>query len=442
LSGAGDDASPLRLGRTGRSDIVPTSVAIEPEAEMSTADAPPELRSVPWWWPVTVVVAGSAFVRIWLTLARNRFEYYQLHPSVWHLVEPDRLAANPLAPLWDVHTTPPLFNVFVGVVLRWSPLSEETSFRLVFSLGAIVSAVALCEILRALGCRWWIAAAVAVVMFADPAVIGYEFYVAQEALVIPLLYGTLWAVVRYARGPSLGRLGWVLGLATTLVLSRALFHPLWMLGLVAVVVAVRPPPGGRRKVLLVTALPFVLVVGVMAKNEVRFGTFSLSSWMGMNLSRVAVLPLGEERRTELVEEGVLSELALVPPFRKYAEYEPYVSECRSDHGTPVLDDPVKGDGNDKVVNPNFNATCYLPLYRQAQRDAVAAIRAEPGIYARTVRANVLAYLSESPDARFGEPEGRMARALGDLHDVLALEVRATARYPGSGRSRATSRSRS
>jgi hypothetical protein len=304
------------------------------------------------------------------------------------------------------------------------------SFRLLFSLGAIVSAVAVCEILRALGCRWWIAAAVAVVMFASPAVLGYEFYVAQEAVVIPLVYGTLWAVVRYAQVPSLARLGWVLGLATVLVLTRALFHPLWMLGLVAVVVAVRPPPIGRRKLLLVNALPFVVVLGVMAKNEVRFGTFSLSSWMGMNLSRVAVLPLGEERRSELVEEGVLSELAMVPPFRKYVEYEPYVPECHADHGTPVLDDPVKGDGNEKVVNPNFNATCYLPLYQQAQRDAVAAIRAEPGIYARTVGANVVAYLSESPDPRFGTPEGRMARALGDLHDVLALEVRATARYPG------------
>jgi hypothetical protein len=404
-------------------------VVIEREAEVSSHETSPEHRSVPWWWPVTVVAAGSAFVRIWLVLAGNRFEYYQLRPSVWHLVEPDRLAANPLAPLWDVHTTPPLFNVFVGVVLRWSPLSDEMSFRLAFSLGAIVSAVALCEILRALGCRWWVAATVAVVMFANPAVIGYEFYVAQEALVIPLLYGTLWAVVRYARGPSLARLGWVLGLATVLVLSRALFHPVWMLGLVAVVLAVRPPPIGRGQLLLVIALPFVLVVGVMAKNEVRFGTFSLSSWMGMNLSRVAVLPLGEERRRELVEDGVLSELALVTPYQEYAAYEPYVPECRSAHGTQVLDDPVKGDGNEKIVNPNFNATCYLPVYQQAQRDAVAAIRAEPGIYARTVGANVVAYLSET-DVRFGRPEGRMADALGDVYDVLALEVRATARYPG------------
>jgi hypothetical protein len=196
------------------------------------------------------------------------------------------------------------------------------------------------------------------------------------------------------------------------------------------VVAVRPPPVDRRRVVLVAALPFVLIVGVMAKNQVRFGTFSLSSWLGMNLSRVAVVPLGEERRDDLVEEGVLSELALVAPFRKYADYGPYVPECRSDHGTSVLDDPDKGDGNEKVVNPNFNATCYLPLYHQAQRDAVAAIRAEPGIYARTVGANAVAYLSESRSTRFGIPEGRMARALGGLHDVLALEVRATARYPG------------
>jgi hypothetical protein len=76
---------------------VPSSIAIERAAEASTGDMSPEPGSVPWWWPVTVVVIGSAFVRIWLTLAGNRFENYELHPSVWHLVEPDRLAANPLA---------------------------------------------------------------------------------------------------------------------------------------------------------------------------------------------------------------------------------------------------------------------------------------------------------------------------------------------------------
>jgi hypothetical protein len=291
--------------------------------------------------------------------------------------------------------------------------------------------VALCQVLRALGCRWWIASVVASLMFTKPAVMAFEYYVAQESLVLPLLYGTLWALARYVRAPSLGRLAVVLGLATALVLTRALFSPLWLLGLVAVVLALRPPPVGWRRLAAVAVLPFLLVGGFMAKNQLRFGTFELSSWMGMNLSRVAVLPLGTDRTRELIDEGVLSEAAIVGPFRSYDAYEPYLGPCESDHhGTPVLDDPSKDDGT-WFENPNFNATCYIPVYDQAWSDALAAIRHEPRTYARAVGANVVVYLSDGGDgsSRAGWVGGRFASVLTQLHDLLGLEVTRSATYP-------------
>jgi hypothetical protein len=378
-----------------------------------------------WWWPAAVVVGLSLAVRGGLALAGNGFRTTQLRPSVMHLVEPERLAAHPLAPLWDVHTNPPLFNTGVGVLLGWSPLSDAATFRLVFSLGALVAAVALCEILRALGCRWWLAAPVAALMFAKPGVLAFEYYVAQESFVLPLLYGTLWAVVWYARGPSVRRLGAVLAVATSLVLTRALFSPLWLLGIVVVVVVVRPPPVDRRRVVLVASVPFVLVGAVMVKNEVRFGSFSLSSWMGMNLARVAVAPLGADRVDELVDEGVLSDAARVPPFQPYSAYEPDAGPCDSGHGTPVLDDPTKREGT-----TNFNAACFVPLYDQALRDSVAAIRHEPGVYARAVGANVVVYLSDDADAgSYGGLGGRLVTTLTGVHDVLGMEVDRSATYP-------------
>jgi hypothetical protein len=218
--------------------------------------------------------------------------------------------------------------------------------------------------------------------------------------------------------------------ATVLVLTRAQFHPLWLAGLVAIVVAVRPPPGGRRTVALVAAVPFVLIGGLMVKNEVRFGSFSLSSWSGMNLTRVAVAPLDADRREELTRDGDLSPLASLPPFASYETYAPYVPECDSDFGTPVLDDPDKGDAVPGSANPNFNAACYVPVFRQAQEDASSAIRHAPGTYVRSVGANVVVYLSDTPPAqRYGALEGRLAAPLETVHDVLWLEVSREARYP-------------
>ena len=41
----------------------------------------------------------------------------------WQLLDAHQLAAHPLQSLTVLHIQPPLFNLFVGAVLRWSPLS-------------------------------------------------------------------------------------------------------------------------------------------------------------------------------------------------------------------------------------------------------------------------------------------------------------------------------
>lgn len=385
---------------------------------------------VPWWWPPALVVAGSLVVRVALERAGNGFRSTHLHPSMWHLLETDQLIANPFAPLWDVHTTPPLFNVAVGVLLRWSPLPEGATFRLVFVAGGLFGAVALCQVLRAMGCRWWVASLTAVVVFSKPALLAFETYVAHESFVVPLLMGTVWAVAAYARQRTIGRYGLVLLAATALVLTRALFTPLWLVAVVAALLAWPPAAVDRRRVVLVTALPFVVVLGLMTKNQVRFGTFSLSSWAGMNLSRAALSPLGDERTERMIAAGELSPQARIMWFSQYEAYEPLFGPCATDFGTRALDDPVKDDASAAFPSANYNAACYVPAYEQAMTDSLAAIRHEPGVYARTVWASSLMYLSDTRRSHeLGALGGSTAEVLQKAHALMNLERTTLARYP-------------
>jgi hypothetical protein len=405
-------------------------VAVPTVDPSDTGSRPPVRRGVPWWRPTAVVVAGSLMVRVALAHAGNGYRPTHVRPSMWHLLEADQLAANPFAPLWDVHTTPPLFNVAVGVLLRWSPLPESTTFRLVFVAGGLFGAVALCHVLMAVGCRWWVASLTAVVTFSKPAVLAVETYVAHESLVVPLLMGTVWAVAAYARRRTLGRYGLVLLAATALVLMRALFTPLWLVAVAAVLLAWPPEAVDRRHLVLVTALPFVVVLGVMTKNQVRFGTFSLSSWAGMNLSRAALTPLGDETIERMVADGELSPLARITWFSPYEEYEPLFGACETDFGTRVLDDPAKDDGSAAFPNANYNAACYLPVYEQAMTDSLSAIRHQPGVYARTVWASSLLYMSDTRRAyELGALGGTTAEILDRAHALMNLERTTTARYP-------------
>lgn len=373
-----------------------------------------------------VVVLGCLAVRAVLWAAGTRFSTAALrYPSQWQLLDASWLRDHPLAPLWDLHTQPPLFNVLVGSVLAWSPLPDALSFQLLYTGLTLVSAVLLHELLTAFGARRAVAAVATVVAFADPVLVDYEHMVLYESLITALVLGMTWACHRYATTPSLGRLSLLLGLATTLVLTRALFHPLWLALAAALVMALRPPRAPWRRTAVVAAVPLLLVVGLMAKNQVRFGTFSLSSWFGMNLDRTIVDGLPLDEKEALIAEGTLSPQARVTNFSAYDAYRPHVPPCRADHGSAALDAVRKRDGS-----PNYNHACYLPIYEQAGRDAVAAARARPGRYARSIGAAFVTYLADQPTRVV--PRSGPADVLDTVHDALALEVRVTAPYPTGG----------
>ena len=62
-------------------------------------------------------VGGRAFDTSWLE-------------SSWQLVDPELLRHQLFSSVWFEHTQPPLFDLFVGVVLRWSPLPTALTFEL------------------------------------------------------------------------------------------------------------------------------------------------------------------------------------------------------------------------------------------------------------------------------------------------------------------------
>jgi hypothetical protein len=268
------------------------------------------------------------------------------------------------------------------------------------------------------------------VVFSDPYLIGFDTFLAQESFAIPMLMALAWAVAAHAKRPTLGRYALVLTAGSLLVLTRAMFHPVWLVAVVAGLAILRPPPVEARRLVLVSALPFVLITGVMVKNQIRFGTFSLSSWAGMNLSRVAVAPLGDEARERLIDEGVLSPMADVAAFQPYDQYAPYVESCDADFGSRALDEPLKARTGTTFFNVNFNYACFVPVYQQAQRDALAAIRHEPRAYARSVGANAILFVSESPGPPYlGGLTSGPADVLRWAHRVIDLQVTTTVSYP-------------
>ncbi len=330
---------------------------------------------------VSFVWLTSAFAvsRVAAHLAGVRYDASLLPVSLQHLDLPllqDRL----LESLWYQHTQPPLFNLLIGLVLKLSPLAPETTFHVLWLACGAALVVGVHRLLRDLGIGRAASIVATIIITCSPTVILYENWLSYEYPLTLAITVVALASVRWARGGQLGWLATVAALAAACVLTRALMNPLWYLGVIALVLIARQPRRHWAPALCIVVVPGLLIAALMIKNQVVFGSPSLSSWLGWNLQRVTIDELPVETRQQLIDEGVLTPLASYPVFLPTDTYTDVMGPCEREYpDIPALAEPTKSTGRE-----NFNDECYLPVYRESLANAIAAGRAEPGATARAV----------------------------------------------------------
>lgn len=293
----------------------------------------------------------------------------------WQLIDAHQLAAHPLQSLTVLHIQPPLFNLFVGVVLRWSPLPAALSFQILYTVCGLGIVIALRVLLLEFGFAPLAATIGTTAVAANPILLGYENIVTYEYPVAFLLLLSVLACLRYAERRSLRNLLGFVSLLTAIALTRALLHPMWLVASITFVVIAARPRAQWPQVIAVLAIPVVLVGAVVVKNQVRFDEPTMSSWLGMNLGRGVIASLPRHDVDALIRSGDLSPAARIAPFSGYEAYAARFGPCRTHFREPALRAATRPNGIS-----NFNAACYLPVYRDAQTNALHAISARPGAY--------------------------------------------------------------
>lgn len=326
---------------------------------------------------VVVVIGVFAAVHVVYWATGGGLATAELHSS-WQLLDLHPLRADPFGSVALLHIQPPLFNLFVGVVERWSPLAAAFTYQLLYLACGLTLVLALRALLVEIGCSELGATAGAVVVALDPTVLSYENTVTYELPVATALVLTAWLGARFVRTRRTRVLvGFVLA-ATFATLTRALLHPVWLLAVIAIVLMAARPTAGWRAVVGVCAIPVVLVGGWVVKNQVLFDEPSLSSMLGSNLARGVIAPMPRTVVDRLVREGTLTPAARVRAFSPYTAYQPALGPCRTAWTEPVVRALVKRDGIS-----NFNAVCFLRAYHQEQHNAIVLLRERPGDYLGT-----------------------------------------------------------
>jgi hypothetical protein len=301
----------------------------------------------------------------------------------WQYIDPDLLRHRLLESLWYSHAQPPLFNLSLGVVLKLFGGSFHTVFQVLFLGLGLALAVLLYRLMRRLAVSTRVSAALAAVYAASPAAVLYENWLYLEEVVAVCLLGAAVALHRLAERRR-ARDAWIaFALLGAVVLSRPVFHLLWLLGLVGLVWLAQPQR--RRVIAVAAAVPVALTLVVYTKNFVMFDTLSSTSCPGINAARVTTFQLSKEEIRRRVREGRLSSFALEDAFG-LAATRPELFDRGRRRGIALLDRKIKSTGA-----PNIDNAAYLQICPRYMEDAKTVLREEPDAFKRAVQQATFIY---------------------------------------------------
>jgi hypothetical protein len=217
------------------------------------------LRVGPHGIPVLVIAFVFVASRTVAYTAGVRFDADPVG-RFWQLVDPHLLTTRLAETLFYLHGHPPLFNLYVGILLKVSPGHYATIVQGTYLLLGIVGALALYGLLVRLGCRRWVSVAVVVLMMVAPATILNENWLFYEYPVSVLLVLSAFTLAWFVRTKTFWPGFLFFLLLAAVIWTRSAFQIVWMLlAAVLVLVALRDRKG---LVLQACLVPLVLVIAL------------------------------------------------------------------------------------------------------------------------------------------------------------------------------------
>lgn len=364
------------------------------------------------------VVTGCFFgLRALLWATGLRFEDHLT--GQLQLLDEKVLTADPFAAFTQNSIQPPLWNFYVGAVRAWSPLPAALSFQLVWVAADLATVTMLWWLLTRLGARRWQATVAAVLVAVNPLLVSSESFLRYETAVTFLVTASVYTFARYVDAPGVRRFAMFSVVLMIGVGTRTLLQPLWLLGGLALGIAVAHRAGkSTLRFLWPAAVVLMVVVADLVFVGVRFGNVGFSSYAGVNLKRVAVTTLPQDTLERLQREGKLSALAAIKPYSVYEVY------ARADgdlgHCIPTRTGSAAGVPRKSTGEANLNYLCFRRVYDQAFDDAVAAIRAEPGNYLKSVGQATVVFVSWP--APFDRPRSDAFRRWESLYKPVLVPL--------------------
>ncbi len=317
------------------------------------------------------------------------------------------LRADLVTSVWHLHSQPPLWNLAAGLLLRLPASWLADVATIAYAGFGLLLVLSTYQAMVDLHVPPWVAWVAAALVAISPATILYENWLFYAYPTAALLAFMVLCGIRYLRTQR-----WPWGFACFLslavvVLLNSTYQIEWLLAVVLVVgVAQRRR---WRNVLAAAALPVALAGAWYVKDAVQFGTFTTSSWLGMNLTKTTLVAAPPGVVAGLVDRGKLTPLAEVGPFSPVGSYVPrFVKPSHT--GIAALDE------TGRVGSVNLNNLAYVDVSRLYLSDDLRFIQAEPGRYVATVTKAGALWFAPTDEFFHNQPLGAWSR----VYDTTVL----------------------
>jgi hypothetical protein len=312
--------------------------------------------------------------------------------------------------IWHLHSQPPLFNLYCGVLLHLPAGSRAPVAWLSFMGIGLLLVASTHQLLRELGATSFVATAVAVLVAVSPTYELYENFLFYAYPSAAFLTASGWMCARFLRTRQLR---WGVGFTSTVTvvaLTNSTYELPWVALAAAALVIVCWRAMGRR--VLLALLPLLVFVGWLLRTEAMFGTFTTSSWLGMNLSNLTVRPAQQHGQLGPLEaQGTLDRYAGTEPWQPVSYYVPARDPAPHPTGIPALDLPTNENGQ-----PNLNNSVYLQVSSRLLADDLRYIRARPGQYLSNATVGAMVWFAPPDQYAVVYRDWRHVRFLTDTVD--------------------------
>ena len=294
--------------------------------------------------------------------------------AYWQYLDIETLRNHLLRGVWYDHAQPPLFNLFLGYVLKIGGTHYILLFDIILKLISLCNALLLFSIVKRLSTVYFLPMLAALFYILSPATIVFEAELFYTSLVSLFLLVSVFYLIRFTESDSWLNAFGIFFPLTLLCLTRSVYHIVWLFIIAVTLIFYYRRKASLNKMVIASLISILIVGGWYVKNKLLFGKLTASSWVGMNMAR-NVFHDNEVKDSSHIE--AYEPFSRISVYRKFLDPE-FENKFKGLNDRDLLRD-VK---NDSFINET--EVSYIPVSELYQKASLNFIRKHPGAYAKNI----------------------------------------------------------